>query len=332
MTRLALIILIAFASQWPAVSQSQGTADKSNTPSYTGKPGTKKGDVCVNPKDGAEMVWVPAGQFKMGITPKQAAIVDSVAVLPRDPKALDAALSEIWIQTRIAAWASTPQRQVHLDGYWIYRHEVTVAQYKKFCKETGRGIPREPLWGWKDEHPIVNATWQDAEDYAKWATVSLPTEAQWEKAARGGDGRTYPWGFKWDTTKCANSLDSKLENPLPVGSLSAGSSPYGAMNMAGNVAEWCADRYSPHYYSEGPTKNPKGPSQRVDFAIVSPEYKDGKLEGVYKYPLLGDVFVIRGGAFDSPVTDFYLRCSSRSFAAAARANLGFRCAAAPSKR
>ena len=187
------------------------------------------GQTWTRPKDGAEMVAVPAGEFTMG---------------SNDPE--------------IFMTPSRPQRQVTLDGYWIDKNLVTVAQYRKFCKATGRKMPDPPEWGWKDDHPVVNVTWYDAKVYCDWAGASLPTEAQWEKAARGTDGRAFPWGNQWDATK-ANSLESRLQATTPVGSYPEGASPYGALDMAGNVWEWCADYYGKDYYKSAPARNPTGP-------------------------------------------------------------------------
>ena len=86
---------------------------------------------------------------------------------------------------------------------------------------------------------MVNVDWNDANAYAEWAGAALPTEAEWEKAARGTDGRIYPWGNDWDRTKCVNAVHSTM----PVGSIPAGASPYGCQDMAGNVWQWCADWY-----------------------------------------------------------------------------------------
>ena len=176
-------------------------------------PAPKRVEAGINPKDGAEMVWVPAGEFLMGST-------DDEGV--RDER---------------------PQRKVYLDGYWMYKTEVTVAQYRKFCEATNREMPEAPEWGWKEDHPVVNVSWHDAVDYAKWAGASLPTEAQWEKAARGTDGRVFPWGNEWDAGACANSVSWSLKGTKPVGSCPAGASPYGCVDMAGNAWEWCADWY-----------------------------------------------------------------------------------------
>lgn len=180
----------------------------------------------VNPKDGAEMIWIPAGEFTMGSND------------------LDDA---------------KPPHKVYLDGYWIYKTEVAVSQYRKFCKATRRKMPPAPSWGWKDNHPVVNVTWSDATAYAKWAGVRLPTEAEWEKAARGTDGREYPWGNKWDASKCANSVGRRLSGTRPVGSYPQGVSPYGVHDVAGNVMEWCADWYDAGYYAKKMNRNPKGP-------------------------------------------------------------------------
>ena len=194
-------------------------------------PAPKRVEAGINPKDGAEMVWVPAGEFLMGST-------DDEGV--RDER---------------------PQRKVYLDGYWMYKTEVTVAQYRKFCEATNREMPEAPEWGWKEDHPVVNVSWHDAVDYAKWAGASLPTEAQWEKAARGTDGRVFPWGNEWDAGACANSVSWSLKGTKPVGSCPAGASPYGCVDMAGNAWEWCADWYDEAYYgNEAPSRNPPGPA------------------------------------------------------------------------
>ena len=144
-----------------------------------GNPNTPvAGATRINPKDGAVMVYVPAGEFVMGDDQ-----------MPR----------------------SSPRRTVTLDAFWIYKNDVTVAQYRKFCQATGRQMPQTPTWGWKDDHPVVNVTWDDAKAYCDWAGAALPTEAQWEKAARGTDGRMYPWGNEWDAGKlwCSRSVSEK---------------------------------------------------------------------------------------------------------------------------
>jgi len=202
---------------------------KGETPAPPRHGAPRSGEVRVNPRDGAEMVYVPAGEFIMG--------------------------------SNDGADEEEPQRSVYLDGYWMYRHPVTVAQYRKFCSETRRKMPDPPSWGWKDDHPIVNVTWHDAKAYADWAGVQLPTEAQWEKAARGTDGRAYPWGNEFDASKAVCGVRRRSEkSTAPVGSIPSGASPYGCLDMAGNVWEWCADWYDEDYYRSAPNRNPTGPA------------------------------------------------------------------------
>ena len=234
--------------------------------------GTKLGDKRTNLVDGAEMVWVPAGEFLMGSTTRS---------------------SDEQLHT------------VYLDGYWIYKTEVTLAQYRKFCQATGRAMPMEQSWKWQLTHPIVDVSWDDATAYAEWAGAALPTEAQWEKAARGTDGREYPWGNAWDASKaqCSKSIFSDAKKPAPVGSFPTGASPYGCLDMAGNVAEWCADWYGTGYYKTAPAKNPLGPA-------------------------FGVARVLRGGSWrDANVIWDYFRVANRnSDTPAHRADhIGFRC-------
>jgi len=187
-----------------------------------------------NPKDGAEMVWIPAGHSRMG-SPDGEGNPDE-----------------------------SPQRRVYLDGYWIYRHPVTVARYRAFCEATGRAMPALPGDSAGDDHPIFNINWHDARAYAEWAGASLPTEAQWEKAARGTDGRTYPWGNTWDPDRCVSPENTRAVQRYgtrPVGSHPAGASPYGVMDMAGQIWEWVADWYAADAYRTMPEVNPTGPER-----------------------------------------------------------------------
>jgi formylglycine-generating enzyme required for sulfatase activity len=187
------------------------------------------GQVWVSPTDGAEMIYVPAGEFLMG-SPAGVGEADE-----------------------------HPQRRVYLDAFWVDKTEVTVAQYRRFCHATGREMPVPPPWGWQDNHPIVRVSWEEASAYATWARKRLPTEAEWEKAARGADGRAYPWGSNWDPSKCVDGRQSTE----PVGSRPAGASPYGVLDMAGNVWEWCSDWYDAGYYRAAPAVNPIGPASGV---------------------------------------------------------------------
>ena len=180
-----------------------------------------------------------------------------------------------------------PVHTVYLDAYWMDRTEVTNTMFALFAKSTGyltdaeRGGSswvfdganwnRIPGADWQhpqgpssslsgiEDHPAVNVSWNDAVAYCEWAKVRLPSEAEWEKAARGMDGRIYPWGnFSPDCSlanyrDCAGDTEAVSHHP-------SGSSPYGVLDMAGNVWEWVNDWYSGTYYSQSPQSNPQGPS------------------------------------------------------------------------
>jgi formylglycine-generating enzyme required for sulfatase activity len=204
---------------------------------------------------GMETVEIPAGEFVMGSTEAE---VSAVVRSNSDDK-----------QDQFAD--ELPPHKVELDKYYIGKTPVTVGQYKQFCKATRRDMPPapkfNPKWGKKD-HPIVNVSWDDAKAYCKWLgqqsglTVRLPTEAQWEKAARGTDGRRFPWGneFKRDRLQCSQKTKSDAGGTATAGSHPLDVSFYGVLDMAGNVQQWCLDRYGPHYYHHSPSRNPPGPS------------------------------------------------------------------------
>jgi formylglycine-generating enzyme required for sulfatase activity len=111
----------------------------------------------------------------------------------------------------------------------------------------------------KDDHPVVNVSWEDASAYAKWAGGALPTEAQWEKAARGPDGRVFPWGDYAESVRRRSATLNDEEQTKPIGKYPEASSPYGAQDMTGNVWQWCADWYDADYYGNSPARNPTGP-------------------------------------------------------------------------
>jgi formylglycine-generating enzyme required for sulfatase activity len=196
-------------------------------------------------KDGAPMVQVPAGVFPMGVPPGD----------------------------RDGGRDEYPRHEVFLDTYSIDTFEVTNGRYLEFVKATGHRTPQHPtdpsrnLWegGLMPEsiadRPVVNVDWFDAEAYCHWAGKRLPTEAEWEKAARGTDDRRFPWGNVEPTHGHLN-YNQRWQGEktlMPVGSYKAGKSPYGAHDMAGNVWEWVADWYDPLYYEKSPARNPKGP-------------------------------------------------------------------------
>jgi iron(II)-dependent oxidoreductase len=188
------------------------------------------------------MVLVPAGEFLMGSDPDIDPLTDLLDELP--------------------------QHKVFLDAFFIDKYEVSNADYTKFVEATGHRNSifwDNPKFNHPDQ-PVVGVTWGDAVAYAEWVGKRLPTEAEWEKAARGTDGRIWPWGNEFDPTKCNFDDEGKFDGHLdgyamaaPVDSFQNGASPYGALNMVGNVAEWVSDWFDMDYYTVSPRENPKGP-------------------------------------------------------------------------
>ena len=161
-----------------------------------------------------------------------------------------------------------PQHTVTLDAYYIDKYEVTNARYQACVVSDACSPPNEVRPFTQElyygntayaDYPVVHVTWDQAEAYCAWAGKRLPTEAEWEKAARGTDGRTYPWGEQAPDRMLLN-YNGNEGRTTPVGSYPDGASPYGALDMAGNVMEWTADWYDDDYYSVSPERNPPGPS------------------------------------------------------------------------
>ncbi len=200
-----------------------------------------------------------------------------------------------------------PPHAVHLKAYYIDLYEVTVDRFARYLK----GVNAEHPLAWKEatngshgDKPVVGVDWFDAQEYCEWVGKRLPTEAEWEKAARGSDARRYPWGSQTPTRAHANfnRLAWKGYATLTeVGHFEQGRSPYGLYDMAGNVWEWVSDHYDQTYYAHSPVEDPRGPS-------------------------IGPLRVLRGGSWSNDPE--ILRASNRGGypPGAHRSDFGFRCA------
>jgi serine/threonine-protein kinase len=224
-----------------------------------------------SPIDSMEMVYVPEGKFLMGSPDGEGADDEH------------------------------PQHTVYLDAFWIDRTEVTDAMYEK-CVDDDACQPAKDYGSdfTGSNQPVVGVSWNDANAYCQWAGCRLPSEAEWEKAARGTDGRTYPWGN--DVPDCDRAQFSGCAGgSITVGSKPTGVSPYGTLDMAGNVWEWVGDWYNSDYYSQSPSRNPTGPKT-------------------------GDYRVLRGGSWSR--SQFYVRSARRygNFPGTRDDFIGFRCA------
>ena len=184
-------------------------------------------------KDGSEMMLIPAGSFEMGDSKNE---------------------PENWMKR------SRPVHRVELNAFYMDVREVTVGQFREFVNQSGYKYSGNwanvVKYSPGDGYPMVEVNWNDAVAYAKWTGKRLPTEAEWEYAARGGlVGKRYPWGD--EITHDDANYDRKVGQPAVVGSYPANG--YGLYDMAGNAWEWCQDRYGENYYSSSPAKNPPGP-------------------------------------------------------------------------
>jgi formylglycine-generating enzyme required for sulfatase activity len=232
-----------------------------------------------------DYVFVPAGAFRMGDT-----------------------TGDGWARER-------PAHVVELDAFYISKFEVTNREWQRFRDDAGydnagfwpngRVVPRDQIPYWtqpnnhgggtpgSDDYPVIGVNWDAATAYCAWLSAKtgnryrLPTEAEWEKAARGTDARRYPFGDSIDRTQANFVYAQAYDTVVPVGSLTGGASPYGAFDMAGNVLEWTQDWYDRDYYAVSPRRNPRGPAT-----------------GAYR--------VVRGGSFF--VEPYELRTSARSMA------------------
>ena len=273
----------------------------------------------------AAMVLVPAGEFSMGSNKEE---IDRLLQGRTDVK------REVFND-------EIPRHRVSLDGFYIDTYEVTNAHFQQFVQATGhrtqaeregagyvnKGATFALVTGatWRapqgpgsslaslEQHPVVQVSQEDAKAYCSWAGKRLPTEAEWEKAARGTDGQLYPWGHQFDGTRanfcdtnCQTTLQDRAANDgarytAPVGSYAGGKSPYGVYDMTGNVWEWVADWHDENYYKSSPARNPQGPAS-------------------------GDQAVLRGGGWGNIALSVRTSNRSRSAPAHRYDDIGFRCA------
>jgi formylglycine-generating enzyme required for sulfatase activity len=262
--KLDQVVFELYATQTALAPTAIPTSFPSNTPAPTNTPTPEPslGATRISPLDSMVIVYIPSGSFLMG--------TDNGAEVQRDEE--------------------KPQRTIYLDGYWIDQTLVTNGDYHR-CMDAGKcnGLVSTTKYysifmnQSYTNHPVVYVTWFDAEKYCAWVGGSLPTEAQWEKAARGTDGRLYPWGNAFPDSKLAN-YDGILGMTSMVGSFPKGASPYGVMDMAGNVRQWIKDWYSDNYLRDAPDSNPTGPDT-------------------------GTAHTLKGGSWNDP--EIYLRSASR---------------------
>ena len=234
------------------------------------------------------MVLIPKGAFEMG-SRRSLRELNPVAIFQADRHMLG---------------PEDPAHEVILDEYYIDIHEITNADYKKYLAATGsKNLPRY----WDDsnfnqsDQPVVGVTWKEAQDFCQWGNKQLPTEAEWEKAARGKRPVKYPWGDE-EPDKTRANFNNHIGKTTTVGSYPTGKSDYGVFDLSGNVAEWVQDWHFPEYYLFSPKENPPGPEK-----------------GHYK--------IIRGGNWKNNAEDVNLTYRNATVPKARSKTVGFRCVA-----
>jgi formylglycine-generating enzyme required for sulfatase activity len=254
----------------PTLAQTAIPPTETDVPAVTALPSATPtaSNILISAKDGMTQILIPAGTFFMG----------GMDVYRENDE--------------------MPAHEVTLDAFWIDQVEVTNGMYN-LCVQAGdcrpprelRSDNRENYFGNPEyqDFPVIFVTWHDANAYCQWAGRRLPTEAEWERAARGDDKRNYPWGDELPNEYNANGMNL-VGDTSRVGSYAEGASPFGILDMAGNVWEWVADRYRPDYYSRSPSKNPPGPSAEEVFNTMR---------------------VLRGGSFQED--GVILRLANRNF-------------------
>jgi formylglycine-generating enzyme required for sulfatase activity len=266
----AAVIISLAAIAWIGFNLSADPSKQPILPTSTDELQTAA-DVEDTPSDKiVEMVEVPAGTFTMGSPPEQ-------------------------------ALEDAPEKTINLKMFWIDKYEVTNQQYQDFVK-SGHTAPLD----WEGdqypagmgEYPVINVSWDDARSYCEFVGKRLPMEAEWEKAARGTDGRLWPWGNQWDSQFANSSEENQYASLQPARSYAEVETPYGAVNMAGNVWEWVNDWYEADYYEVGLTFNPTGPpigefkvvrgGAWTDSAdLLHTYYREGDFPPFYYSPVIG---------------------------------------------
>lgn len=248
-----------------------------NAQSIAPSPGIRE---AVNRRDGAVVCFVPSGSVTLG------------GYLPLP------ATSENFLQPC----------SVEIPGFWIYKHEVTYGQFQRFLKATKRSRKERIIGAYKDDLPMILVNWEEAQAYCQWAGGTLPAEAQWEKAARGTDGRRFTWGETFDRSFIASrdspdlSREGGMVGPVAVSTYHQGASPYGVLHMIGNVSEWCLDAFDPKFV----------PTARELVCRKSPPRHKG-------------LHVVRGGSYASLCDEVHLNALVRVGGARPTAVDGFRC-------
>ena len=279
--KVIFLVVVLFAASLPLIAILRGTI---STPFEAEHPHGEENSGSLSPEPSVveepiveELVAIPAGPFVRG--------------------------------THGGGFDERPERTIYLDGFFIDRYEVTNAQYAAFVNATGHRQSGPPSRYAKNtarmrgvNQPVVYVSWEDAKAYCEWRGRRLPTEAEWEKAMRGTDGRLWPWG-NVEIQDGANwaRVDDGFDVAAPVGRVRSDVSPYGVMDGAGNVMEWVDDWYQENAYAESLDRNP-----------VSPEY------GTYK--------VLRGGGYTSSGSDLRITARSKMMLDFRDETIGFRCA------
>jgi len=313
-------LVMALLLLWPHLLAADPVASLASQTGERAPPKPQTPPLTMVGHDGAAMRLVPAGEFLMGSD------ADEIVRLALQPELVEDEM---------------PRHRVYLDAFYMDQYEVTNAHFQQFVHATGyRTQAEREAWGWADtgeewgpvtgatwraplgpgssiaalgQHPVVQVSQADAHAYCAWAGKRLPTEAEWEKAARGTDGRMYPWGEQFEATRlnfCDAQCPRRWHDPIahdgyrytaPVGHYAGDQSPYGVSDMAGNVREWVADWYDEHYYKYSPPRNPLGPAA-------------------------GEQAVLRGGGWVNTARNVRVAFRSRLEPGQRYGYVGFRCA------